>query len=80
VIQKNGTVIEVFIPSECEYNMGSKQIGFRIKLDDDEVTIIEEQNPYNSKILKGDLVTVIKQNVSNREFLDIELYDGDDYE
>ena len=42
--------------------------------------VIEEQNEDNVKIMKNDLVVIIKQNISNTDFIDIELYDGDSYE
>lgn len=80
MIQNIGTVIEVFIPYEYQDSMESKKIGFKVKLDSDEITIIEEQNESNSKILKGDMVVITKQNVSGIEFTDIELFDGDENE
>ena len=75
-----GKVIEVFIPDENEVILGSNKIGFKVKLDEGEITIIEEQNLYNSKILKGDLVSITKRSISNVEFVDIELCDGDNNE
>ena len=46
-------------------------------VDDDVIEIIEEQNESNINILKDDLVMITKQVISNKEFIDIELYDGD---
>lgn len=80
-----GKVVEVFIPEE--YNNGilldvmdRNNIGFRIDVDGKVLEYIYEQNELNSKIMKGDIVLLVKQNISGREFVDIELYDGVDYE
>lgn len=77
MIQNMGTVLEVFIPYEYKDSMESKKIGFKVKLDNDEMIIIEEQNESNSKILKGDKVVITKQTVSDIDFVDIELFNGD---
>lgn len=80
-----GKVVEVFIPEE--YNNGilldvmdRNNIGFRIDVDGKFQEYVYEQNDLNSKIMKGDIVLLIKQNISGKEFVDIELYDGVDYE
>ena len=73
--RKVGRVIEVFIPEED--NLNDMNIGFKVLVDDDVIEIIEEQNESNINILKGDLVLITKQVISNKEFIDIELYDGD---
>jgi len=76
--QQIGKVIEVFIPDEDVMN--SKKIGFRVQLENETVTIIEEQDEYNAKILRDDLVTITKQTISGQEFNSIELYEGVEYE
>ena len=73
--RKVGRVIEVFIPEED--NLDDMNIGFKVLVDDDVIEIIEEQNEFNINILKNDLVMITKQVISNKEFIDIELYDGD---
>ena len=73
--RKVGRVIEVFIPEED--NLNDMNIGFKVLVDDDVIEIIEEQNESNINILKDDLVMITKQVISNKEFIDIELYDGD---
>ena len=73
--RKVGCVIEVFIPEED--NLNDMNIGFKVLVDDDVIEIIEEQNESNINILKDDLVMITKQVISNKEFIDIELYDGD---
>lgn len=73
--RKVGRVIEVFIPEED--NLDDMNIGFKVLVDDDVIEIIEEQNEFNINILKDDLVLITKQVISNKEFIDIELYDGD---
>ena len=83
--KKIGKVFEVFIPKEYIGDrlidvMDSNKIGFKVMLEDETLEIIEEQNEYNVKIMKNDLVVITKQNISNTDFIDIELYDGDIYE
>ena len=82
---KIGKVIEVFIPEEYKGDrlidvMDSNKIGFKVMLEDEVIEVIEEQNEENVKIMKNDLVIITKQNISNTDFIDIELYDGDCYE
>ena len=83
--KKIGKVFEVFIPQEYKGDrlidvMDSNKIGFKVMLEDEVIEVIEEQNEYNVKIMKNDLVVITKQNISNTDFIDIELYDGDSYE
>lgn len=80
-----GRVIEVFIPEEYKNNelidvMASNKIGFQVMLDEDKViTVVMEQDEYNTGIFREDLVKVIFDDVTN-EYISIELYDGEDYE
>lgn len=83
--KKIGKVIDVFIPEE--YNQGrlidvmdSTKIGFKVMLEDEIIEVIQEQDEYNADIVKNNMVIVTKQNISGKEFLDIELYDGGSYE
>lgn len=83
--RKIGKVIEVFIPTEYKNDrlldvMDINKIGFKVQLEDELIEIIEEQNEFNASIMKNDLVMITKQNLSGTDFVDIELYDGDDYE
>ena len=75
-----GRVVQVFIPNEDKLVdvMYAKEIGFKVKLEDKEITIIEEINELNAMIHKDDLVLVTTNNISGKEFIDIELYDGDE--
>ena len=50
-MQTIGTVLEVFIPYEYKNSIETKKIGFKVKLDSDEITIIEEQNESNCTII-----------------------------
>lgn len=81
-----GIVKEVFIPEEYINNtlidvMYSTKIGFKVMLDNDEqiITVIFKQNEFNSEILKNDIVRLIQDN-KTKEFVAIELYDGEYYE
>ena len=85
MIKKIGKIIDVFIPKE--YNQGrlidvmdSTKIGFKVMFEDEVIEVIEEQDEFNSEIQIDDIVVVTKQNISDKEFLDIELYDGGSYE
>ena len=83
--RKIGKVIEIFIPEEYKNGrlidiMDSNKIGFKVQLEDELIEIVEEQDEFNANIMKNDLVMITKQNISGTDFVDIELYDGDDYE
>ena len=80
-----GKVIEVFIPEEYKLGrvidiMDSNKIGFKVMIENEIIEVIEEQDEYNANIMKNDLVVITKQTISGHEFIDIELYDGEDYE
>ena len=75
-----GKVIEVFIPKDKLDIMNSKNIGFKILINNEIIEIIQEQDINNSHIYKNDLVIITKQVLSNKIFYEIELYDGDVYE
>ena len=76
-----GKVIEVFIPTENGIeSINSTKIGFKIKIDDKIVQIIQQQNEENSNILKNDIVVITKQIISEKEFIDIELFDRGNHE
>ena len=83
--KKIGKIIEVFIPNEYNNNhkinvMDSNKIGFKVFLEGQILEIIQEQNQENSNIFRDDLVIISKQIISNKEFIDIDKYYGDDYE
>lgn len=78
--QELGKVIEVFIPQEYKNNklidvMDTKNIGFKVITDNGIKEIIQEQNEINSNIMKNDTVLITEQTISNKKFIDIELYE-----
>ena len=78
--QELGKVIEVFIPQEYKNNklidvMDIKNIGFKVMTDNGIEEIIQEQNEFNSNIMKNDIVLITEQTISNKKFIDIELYE-----
>lgn len=80
-----GKVIEVFIPNEYKNGnlldvMDRTNIGFKVETSEGIKEIITEQNELNAKILKNDLVIIIEQTISGKDFVDIELYEGDEYD
>ena len=83
--KKIGRIVKVFIPSDYKNgeiinNMGSNKVGFDVLIDSEILEIIQDQNEDNTNIYKDDLVIVTKQIISNKQFIDIEKYYGDDYE
>ena len=62
---KKGLVVEVFIPvKENENVMSSSKIGFKVKVDNEIIEVIEEQNIVNATIHKDDKVIVEDYNSS----------------
>lgn len=62
---KKGLVVEVFIPvKENENVMSSNKIGFKVKVDNEIIEVIEEQNIVNATIHKDDKVIVEDNNSS----------------
>lgn len=80
-----GRVTEVYIPEQYKNGnlldvMDRTNIGFKVMTEDGLRDIVVEANEDNAKIMKKDLVKIIEQEVSGKKFIDIELYEGDDYE
>ena len=83
MIKTIGRVIEVFIPEQYKNGnlldvMDRTKIGFKVVTNNSMRDIIVEQNELNAKIMKNDLVTIIEQTISGKDFIDIELYEGDE--
>ena len=83
MIKTIGRVIEVFIPEQYKNGnlldvMDRTNIGFKVVTNNIMRDIIVEQNELNAKIMKNDLVTIIEQTISGKDFIDIELYEGDE--
>lgn len=79
-----GKVTEVFIPLEYANDnlvdvMDRTKIGFKVMTDNGLEEVILEQNIDNAKIMKDDLVIITYQEISGKQFIDIELC-GDEYE
>ena len=80
-MKKIGRVVEVFIPTEYENDiMNSKRIGFKVKLDNEIIEIIQEQKEDNCQIMKNDSVLITEQKIEDKKNINIYLIDGDDYE
>lgn len=82
MIQEVGKVIEVFIPKEYKNGqlldvMDRTQIGFKVKTNSQTYEIVQKQNEINANIMKNDLVIITKQTISNKDFIEIDLYEGD---
>ena len=78
-----GKVIKVFIPNEYKNGnlldvMDRTNIGFKVETSEGIKEIITEQNELNAKILKNDLVAILEQTISGKDFVNIELYEGDE--
>lgn len=70
-MEQIGKIIEVYIPSEDV--MTSKEIGFKVQLEDEIIDIVEKQDEFNSMIHREDEVLVRKTSIDDMEFIDIEL-------
>ena len=67
-----GKIVEVFIPNEDNVDvMDSNKIGFKIDIGDDIITLIQEQDEFNTDLFKDDLVEIRKQVIDGKEFVDI---------
>lgn len=78
-----GKVIDIYIPKQYKNNnlldvMDRTNIGFKVETSEGIKEIITEQNELNAKILKNDLVAILEQTISGKDFVDIELYEGDE--
>ena len=85
MIKTVGKVVEIFIPKQYKNGglldvMDRTQIGFKVMTDNGMKEIIEEQNQFNARIMKNDYVTITEQTISGKDFVDIELYEGDWHE
>ena len=83
--KKRGKVMEVYIPEQFKNGelldvMDRINIGFRVKTPDGLKDVILEANADNAQIMKNDEVLIIEQDISGKHFVDIEIYDGEDYE
>ena len=82
MIQTIGRVTEVYIPEEYKNGnlldiMDRTSIGFKVETDNGIKEIVAEADEFNAKIMKDDLVMITEQNISGKDFIDIELYEGD---
>lgn len=80
-----GRVVEVYNPEQYKNGnlldvMDRTNIGFKVMTEDGLKNIEVEANEDNAKIMKKDLVEITKQTISGKEFIDINLYEGEDYE
>lgn len=73
-----GIIKEVYVPDKDVMN--SNKIGFKVEVNNEIICIEEEQNDYNSTILKDDKVDIVKQIIDNIEFIDIKKSVGDENE
>ena len=80
-----GKVIDIYIPKQYKNNsildvMDRTNITFKIQINEKVEEITVEQNDDNANIMKDNIVEIIKQTISNKNFFDIRLYDGENYE
>ena len=80
-----GRVIDVYIPEQYKNGglldiMDRTYIGFKVMTESGLKNVVVESNEDNAKIMKKDVVVITEQEVSERKIINIELYDGEDYE
>lgn len=82
MIKTIGKVIEVFVPEQYKNGnlldvMDRTNIGFKVMTDNGIREFIVEDNEFNARIMKNNLVTIIEQTIHGKNFVDVELYEGD---
>lgn len=85
MIKTIGKVMDVSIPEQYKNGglldiMDRTNIHFKVMTNNGLKEITVEQNDENTNIIINDMVEIIEQKISGKEFVDIRLYDGDDYE
>ena len=85
MIKTIGKVMDVSIPEQYKNGglldiMDRTNIHFKVMTDNGLKEITVEQNDENTDIIINDMVEIIEQNISGKDFVDIRLYDGDNYE
>lgn len=85
MIKTIGKVMDVSIPEQYKNGglldiMDRTNIHFKVMTDNGLKEITVEQNDKNTDIIINDMVEIIEQNISGKNFVDIRLYDGDNYE
>ena len=80
-----GKVIEIYIPKQYKDNalldvMDRNNITFKIMTNDGLKEVTIKQNEESASIMKNDLVEIIEQTISGKNFIDIRLYGGEDNE
>lgn len=85
MIKTIGKVMDVSIPEQYKNGglldiMDRTNIHFKVMTDNGLKEITVEQNDENTDIIINDMVEIIEQNISGKNFVDIRLYDGDNYE
>ena len=83
MIKTIGKVIEVFVPKQYKNGslldvMDRTKIGFKVMTDNGIKEVIQRQDQFNTIIMKNDLVIIIEQTIAGKDFVDIELYEGDE--
>lgn len=73
-----GKVLELFIPAE--QNLDSNEIGFKVQVKDEIITVITEQTKETSQIYRDDFVFLTKTIIDNKTFYDIESIGDEDYD
>lgn len=85
MIRTIGKVMDISIPEQYKNGglldiMDRTNIHFKVMTTNGLKEITVEQNDENTDIIINDMVEIIEQNISGKDFVDIRLYDGDNYE
>lgn len=80
-----GRVFEIYIPDQYKNGslldvMDRTNITLKVMTNNGVREVTVEQDDDTAKIMKNDLVEIIEQNISGTNFIDIKLYEGEDYE
>lgn len=77
-----GRVIEINIPNQYKNGslldvMDRENISFKVETDKGLIEAIVKQNSENAEIMKNDIVEVMVQMISGKQYVDIRLYGGE---
>ena len=80
-----GKVMKIYIPEQYKNDnlldvMDRTNITFKIMTNNGLKEVTVEQNEENAIIMKDDLVEIIEQTITGKDFVDIRLYGGEDNE
>ncbi len=73
MVEEMGIIKEIFIPETDNSDIiTTNKIGFKIQVNGEIITVIEEQDGTNCNFLKNDIVKITRKNIDGKDFIDLE--------